>query len=205
MSDNFKYYGFYGSKGNSEKINYRASRQKASNNPQFNEKEFGVYVHTEYPEIIEHLEEQHNLRNENGEYYRKVKNLTFVPIEGLPSEDIENVNELIAVCYKFFRVSDQDDRISWAKMHALSREYMYSGYNSKLSKKIMDEIAEQAKIQLRDNTKLNENQKKNLRIQSERTCDKIHIVDHLKKEETEDYNKIILEDYILKKGEKQLI
>ena len=128
-----------------------------------------------------------------------------MPIEGLPSEDIENVNELIAVCYKFFCVSDQDDRISWAKMHALSREYMYSGYNSELSKKIMDEIAEQAIIQLRDNTKLNENQKENLRIQSERTCDKIHIVDHLKKEETETYNSSTSEDYILKKGEKQLI
>ena len=203
MSDNFKYYGFYSRKGNTDIINRRPSRQKASNNSQFNEKEFGVYVHTEYPEIIEHLDEEYNHKDTTG-HYIFVKNLTFMPIKGLSSEDERKVQNLINVCYTFFHISEQDDRISWAKMHALGREYMHSGYNSELSKEIMDLIAKEATTQI-GNTTLNEEQKKNLLIQSERTCDKIHIVDHLKKEETKDYNKIILEDYILKKGEKQLI
>ena len=42
MNDNFKYYGFYGRRGNTDEINKRASRQKASSDPKLNYKEFGV-------------------------------------------------------------------------------------------------------------------------------------------------------------------
>ena len=205
MSDNFKYYGFYGRKGNTDDINYRASRQKASSDSQFNEKEFGVYVHNLFEEIPEHLEKEYSKSGDFGKNYGQVKNLTFVPIKELPDEDITKVQNLIDVCYTFFRVSKDDDRISWAKMHALGREYMYSGYNSELSKEIMDSIAKEAAIIARDNKNLDDNQKQSLLIQSQRTCDKIHDVDHLKKDKTKDYNKIILQDYILKDDEKQLI
>jgi hypothetical protein len=139
MNDDFKYYGFYGRKGNTEIPNYRASRQKASNNPQFNEKEFGVYVHTEYPEIPIHLEIEYSKSGEYGRYYGKVKNLTFNPIDGLSDEEINKVQNLINISYSFFL---DGKTISWAKLHALGREYMYSGYNSDLSKTIIEEAEE---------------------------------------------------------------
>ena len=209
MNDNFKYYGFYGRRSNTNLPNYRASRQKTSSDPKVNYKEFGVYVHTENPEIPRHLEIEYSKSGEYGQHYGNVPNLTFMPIEGLPDEDKENVQNLIDICYSLFTLHDkpsdkQKKQISWAKMHALGREYMYSGYNSELSKEIMDEIAKAASEQ-KDNINLDINQRKGLLIQSKRTCDKIHDIDHLNKEETHDYKEIILEKYILKKDEKQLI
>ena len=204
--DNFEYYGFYGRKGDTDEINHRVGRQSPSSDSQFNEKEFGVYVHTKYPEIPIHLKKEYSKNGEYGVHYGKVKNLTFVPVDNLKYDsDITKVQNLIDVCYTFFRVSKDDDIISWAKMHALGREYMYSGYNSKLSKKIMDSIAKEAGIIATGNNNLKENHKQSLLIQSQRTCEKIHDVDHLKKDKTKDYNKIILQDYILKDDEKQLI
>jgi hypothetical protein len=204
MSDNFKYYGFYGRKGKTDEINYRPGRQKGSSDPQVNYKEFGVYVHTENPDIPKHLEIEYSNRGEYGEHYGNVKNLTFVPVHNLIDKlEITKIQDLIDISYKYF-VDVSGDQISWAKMHALGREYMYSGYDSKLSKKIIDLIADEAN-NIKDNTNLDDNQKKNLDIQSKRTCESLHEIDFLKKEKTQDYNKILLEDYILKEGEKQLI
>ena len=210
MSDYFKYYGFYGTRGKSNHKNKRQGRQTPSSDSQFNFKEFGVYVHTEKPEIIEHLKKEYSKSGEYGKHYGYVPNLTFMPIDDLQDDsDITKVQNLIDVCYSFFTLDKPPDnkkkQISWAKMHAFGREYMYSGYNSELSKQIMDSIANEAAIIARNNTNLDEKQKQSLFIQSQRTCDKIHDVDHLNKEKTEHYNKIILEDYILKDGEKQLI
>jgi hypothetical protein len=204
MNDNFKYYGFYGRKGNTNLPNYRASRQKASSNPQVNYKEFGVYVHTENPKIIEHLDEEYSESGEYGKHYGNVENLTFMPIEELLDKEITKVQNLINISYSYYHVDEVDKQISWAKIHALGREYMHSGYNSDLSKTIIDLIADKAN-EIKDNDIFDENQKQNLQIQSERKCNKIHEINYLVKEPDPDYNEIILEDYIFKKGEKQLI
>jgi hypothetical protein len=204
MSDDFQYYGFYGRKGNTDDINKRASRQKRSINPQVNNKEFGVYVHTANSEIIEHLKQKYYDTNKDGEHYRDVPNLTFMPIEELLDEEITKIQNLINISYSYYHVDEVDKQISWAKVHALGREYMHSGYNSNLSKTIIDLIAKDAK-KIKNDDKFDDNEKQNLNIQSQRTCESLHKIDHLNKEETHDYNKIILEDYIFKKGEKQLI
>ena len=207
MSDYFKYYGFYGRKGNTDEINIRTKYQEPSTDPQVNNKEFGVYVHTEKPEIIEHLEIEYSKSSEYGKHYGNVKNLNFQPIKGLLDDDIKIVQDLIDECYSFLISSDNpsDKQISWAKMHALAREYMYSGYNSELSNKIINMYANNAHLEASKDI-YDDNTKKNLEIQSQRTCDKIHSINNIEEGlASVKYNKIILEDYILKEGEKQLI
>ena len=204
MSQDFRYYGFYGSKGKTYVVNTRSRHQAASTDPQVNNKEFGVYVHTEKPDIIEHLEKEYNKSGEYGENYANVPNLTFMHIEELPDEEITKVQNLIKISYSYYHVDEVDNRISWAKMHALGREYMYSGYDTGFSKQIIDLIAKDAE-KIKNNDKFDDNEKKHLNIQSQRTCKSLHKIDHLNKEKTHDYKKIILEDYIFKEGEKQLI
>ena len=210
MNDNFKYYGFYGRRGNTNLPNYRASRQKASTNIKNNFKEFGVYVHTENDEIPRHLEIEYSKNGEYGEHYGNVPNLTFVPIYDLEKEEKDEVQKLIDICYSFY-IDETGKYASWAKIHALARGYMYSGYNSELSKNIVDLYAKKAEEELNNNffnKILNDEIKPILKQQSKRTCDNIHKIDTLLPNfnPNKGIKKLILEDYLYKAGEeKQLL
>lgn len=209
MNDNFKYYGFYGRRGNTDEINKRASRQKASSDPKLNYKEFGVYVHTQNDEIPRHLEIEYSKNGEYGENYGNVPNLTFEPIYDLEKEEKDEVQKLIDICYSFY-IDETGKYASWAKIHALAREYMYSGYDSGLSKHIVDLYADKAKEELNNNffNKIFDEQiKPILEKQSKRTCENIHNIDTRlpKNDPTKNVEKLILEDYLYEDGEKQLL
>jgi len=209
MNDNFKYYGFYGRKSDTEKPNHRASRQNASTNIKNNFKEFGVYVHTGRDDIKKHLDEEYSEEGKYGKHYGNVPNLTFMPIEGLPDEDEDEVQKLIDICYSFY-IDETGEYASWAKIHAYTREYMYSGYDSGLSKHIVDLYADKAKEELNNNffNKIFDEQiKPILEKQSKRTCENIHKIDTRlpKSDQTKNVEKLILEDYLYKDGEKQLL
>ena len=209
MNDNFKYYGFYGRKGNTNLPNYRASRQKASSDPQVNYKEFGVYVHTENRTIIEHLNKEYKDGNTtNGEHYPDVPNLTFMPIDGLPINEKDEVQELITSFYSLY-LDASKQKISWGKLHAFGREYMYSGYDSELSKEIVDLYADEAEKEFNSkNNFLKNDFFKSLKIQKSRKCDNVHNVKNtVLNNDTRDSvgKEVILEDLLIKKNEQQLI
>ena len=209
MNDDFKYYGFYGRKSDTDFVNYRTSRQKASTDLQLNNKEFGVYVHTQNDEIPRHLEIEYSKNGEYGEHYGNVPNLTFVPIDGLLDEEIKEVQKLIDICYSFY-IDESGKYASWSKIHAFAREYMHSGYDSGLSKHIVDLYADKAKEELNNNffNKIFDEQiKPILEKQSKRTCENIHNIDTRlpKNDPTKNVEKLILEDYLYEDGEKQLL
>jgi hypothetical protein len=205
MSDNFKYYGFYGRRGNTDDINHRPGRQKTSSNPQLNNKEFGVYVHNLFEEIPEHLEKEYSKSGDFGKNYGQVKNLTFVPDDKLSDEEKDEVQKLIDIHYLYL-TDNKGDKISWAKMHAFVREYIYSGYGSKLSEEIVNNYVkiaiEELELKKHEDDKIIQQE---LEKQTLRTCDNIHIIATNKEHNKDNYNKIILEDYILKDDEKQFI
>lgn len=205
MDDNLKYYGFYGRKGNTDNINYRKN-YIPSIDPQVNNKEFGVYVHDFFEEIPKHLNYQYNISGKYGKHYGNINNLTFIPIDSLSEKEKNKVQSLINVCYSFY-IDDSNTKISWSKLHALGREYMYSGYNSELSKTIMDLIAEEANIIADKINDISDSKYNLLKIQSKRKCDNIHNIHNIDKKEdvSHNYNKIILEDYFINQNEKQLI
>jgi hypothetical protein len=204
MNDNFKYYGFYGNKGKKDEINKRTDYQELSLDPQVNNKEFGIYVHNfTNDNIIEHLKKEGDITL-NNVLYSRVSNLTFVPKEGLDDKEIKEVQDLINTSYSLY-LNKTGDKISWAKLHALIREYIYSGYDSKLSEDIVNLYAKKAEEELKNNI-FDDDKKKFLEIQSKRTCDIIHTINnHNDGNKQINNTDIILQDYIIKDNERQFI
>jgi hypothetical protein len=208
-NDYFKYYGFYGRKGNTDEVNDRTKYRYPSTDPYINNKEFGIYVHTFDDKIINHLDIEYNKSGKWGQHYGNIENLIFQPVEDLSEETIK-IQDLINICYGFY-IDESGKYVSWAKIHALAREYMYSGYNSELSKNIVDLYAEKAEKELNNNffNKILDDQiKPILKQQSARKCDKLHEINtrlpnnNLNKP----VKRLILEDYLYIAGkEKQLL
>jgi len=135
MADNpFKYYGFYGWKGN-ESVDFRNHTARLQSAVKSETK----YIHDVDLTIIDHLRSVWD----KGSHYASVNNLTFVPYnKNCSPEDATITQELILSKYNKYS-NNINENILWIKIME-QRYAQYRGYSKEMSETIINNASKNA-------------------------------------------------------------
>ena len=203
LNNPFTYYGLYGWNNITSKDRKKYISQDA--NVYNKEKN---YIH-EIPiigeEIINHLK-NHFIFDEKL-HYPNIESFKFVSYDKNCTEDDKiKIQEFINQSYLIDEL-DENKIISWWIIHFM-RSMEFRGFNLELSQKYLSKFTEIAK-KVYDELKLKEinlERIEALKKTIDRNCDNIHEIGGRETSEIlEDRNKLLLEDILIREGEKQFL
>jgi len=175
-TENFKYMGLP-AWGAVDPMKYLP---QPSNKIHHNNKTLGHYIWDADPTIMTHLRD-HCKTESDGKiiYYPDVQNLRFIPKKELPKSVLDDVQELINLCYPTRHNEADDDSYPYNRLNLLQKS-LAKGYYYDYSREIINNNSiESLRLMKEMQKKRPDNSLKKLKallLNSERTCSNAHSV-----------------------------